>query len=192
LRLAATGRPLARDERTGQAAPTAESLISLLRTPDGGSEMVHLAENDRDLELQRELEAMQGTWLITPRPFASDVPALAPLIVAFRNWVNNLAGRWYVQGLLEQQVEFNSHAARLALQYSDFLGRIAHIAQQQGEWLQQHNEGIHDQGQASAFLATQVASLQRQVSALSRRVAELEDELHGRKNTGASRDRKEP
>ncbi|RPI54148.1 MAG: glycosyltransferase [Chloroflexi bacterium] len=192
LRLAATGRPWGRDEHTGQAASTAESLASLLPTFDGGHEMVRLFENEWEQGMRPELEGLNDTWLITPRPFTSDVPALAPLIVAFRNWVNDLAGRWYVQGLLEQQVEFNAHAARLALQYSDFLGRMAHIAQQQAEWLQQHDEGVHDQGQASAFLAEQVASLQRQVSALGQRVAELEDELHGRKNTGANRDRAEP
>jgi GT2 family glycosyltransferase len=203
LRLAATGHPSG-----GGEAATAESLISLLPTYNGGSEMVKLFENERHLELRRELEALHGTWQVSPRPFTSDVPILAPLIVAFRNVVNNLAGRWYVQALLEQQVEFNAHATRLvtaqadefearvqqsvqslhnlALQYSRFLGRIAHIAQQQGKRLQQHDEGIHDQGQASAFLAEQVASLQRQVSALSQRVAELEDELHGRKNSGAN------
>lgn len=202
LRQATTRRPVAADEETQQVARSAGSLISRLSGDDSAREVAQpsaLSADEQEPGLRAELEAMHNSWQVTPRPFASGVPVLAPLIVGLRNWVNDLAGRWYVQALLEQQVEFNAHAARLASQYYDFLGRIAHIAQQQGEWLQQqgewlqqHDEQTHDQGQTSAFLAEQVASLQRQVSALSQRVAELEEELHGYENGRASRGRDEP
>lgn len=190
LQLAATGRPLGSQEGTGQTTPTTASLTSRRPGYDWGSELVQLLENEQHMELRREVQATHGKWLVTPRPFSSEVPLLAPLIVAFRNLVNNLAGRWYVQGLLEQQVEFNAHVTRLLAAQADefeaFLRRTAHIGRQQGERLQQQDEGIHDQGQATAFLAEQIASLQRQVSALNQQVAELEDELRGRKNNDAS------
>lgn len=41
------------------------------------------------------------------RPFTSDVPVLGPLIAWFRTQWNNIASRWYLRDLMDQQNEFN-------------------------------------------------------------------------------------
>lgn len=41
------------------------------------------------------------------QPFTSDVPLIGPLIVWFRTTWNNIAARWYVQTIVEQQNIFN-------------------------------------------------------------------------------------
>lgn len=58
----------------------------------------------------RELEGQE--WLlvkgnVVEQPFSSDVPLFGPLIVHFRTWWNNVAARWYVQPMLDQQNEYN-------------------------------------------------------------------------------------
>ncbi len=45
---------------------------------------------------------------ITPRPFHSDVPVIGPLIVWFRNAWNQVATKWFVLPLVEQQNAYNS------------------------------------------------------------------------------------
>jgi GT2 family glycosyltransferase len=46
-------------------------------------------------------------WQVTERPFTSSVPLLGPFIARFRALWNNIAARWYVRGLLVQQLEIN-------------------------------------------------------------------------------------
>jgi GT2 family glycosyltransferase len=46
-------------------------------------------------------------WQVTERPFTSSVPLFGPLIARLRNMWNNVAARWYVRGLLVQQLEIN-------------------------------------------------------------------------------------
>lgn len=44
---------------------------------------------------------------IEERPFHSELPLIGPLIAGFRSLWNNVATRWYVRPLLDQQNEFN-------------------------------------------------------------------------------------
>jgi hypothetical protein len=115
-------------------------------------------------QLRRALQALDSAGQVTPKPFTSQVPIFGPLIIAIRNFVNNLATRWYVQALLDQQVAFNAGVTRLMAQTS---------------LLPEHQSG---------FLAEQVAGLQWQVLALERRVAELEEELERRTRDTTDRD----
>lgn len=46
-------------------------------------------------------------WQVVERPFVSTVPFLGPLIAGFRTAWNNMAARWYVRGLLVQQLKIN-------------------------------------------------------------------------------------
>jgi GT2 family glycosyltransferase len=46
-------------------------------------------------------------WRVVERPFISSVPLIGPLIARFRDAWNNVAARWYVRGLLLQQLEIN-------------------------------------------------------------------------------------
>ena len=116
--------------------------------------------------LRHALELLDQAGKVTPRPFTSHVPLLGPLIVAFRDFVNNLATRWYVQALLDQQVAFNAGVTQLLTQTS---------------LLPEHQSG---------FLAEHVADLHWQVLALKSQIAKLEEELERRTGhtTGSNRD----
>ncbi len=46
-------------------------------------------------------------WEVKERPFTSSVPVLGPLFARFRQAWNSVAARWYVRGLLVQQLEIN-------------------------------------------------------------------------------------
>ena len=115
-------------------------------------------------QLGRALESLDSAGHVTPRAFTSQVPIFGPLIVAVRNFVNNLATRWYVQALLDQQVAFNADVTRVLEQTS---------------LLPEHQSG---------FLAEHLAGLQWQVLALEKRVAELEEELERKTRNTAGRD----
>lgn len=53
---------------------------------------------------------LQTQWKIEPQPFHSAAPVIGSAVAAFREAWNNVATRWYVQPLLEQQVAFNQAA----------------------------------------------------------------------------------
>jgi GT2 family glycosyltransferase len=105
---------------------------------------------------RRALELLDRSGQVTPRPFTSRAPIVGPLIVAFRTFVNNLATRWYVQPLLDQQAAFNANVTQLLAQTS---------------LLPEHHSG---------FLAEQVADLHWHVLELQGRIAQLEEELERR------------
>ncbi|GAB4153450.1 MAG: hypothetical protein Fur0021_19260 [Candidatus Promineifilaceae bacterium] len=44
---------------------------------------------------------------LQPQPFQSRVPVVGPVIAWFRTAWNNVAARWYVQAVVEQQNQFN-------------------------------------------------------------------------------------
>ena len=46
-------------------------------------------------------------WEVEERPFTSSVSVLGPVFARFRQTWNNVAARWYVRGLLVQQLEIN-------------------------------------------------------------------------------------
>lgn len=187
---------------TAEEAPeptSARELIApFLPGYDSGGEIARSLGSEIHQQLRHELHALNLAWEVTPRPFTSDVTILGPLIVALRDLVNNLATRWYVQALLDQQVAFNANVTRLlnaqATESEDWVRRnarlfdeVAHVARQHGALLQQHdallqhhNQWMYDQGQSSAVLAEQVAVLQWQLLALQAQVSKLEAKIYGR------------
>ena len=60
-------------------------------------------------DLARDLNSRA---ILHEQPFASPTPLVGPLIAAFRSAWNNVATRWYVQPLLQQQIEFNQATAQ--------------------------------------------------------------------------------
>jgi hypothetical protein len=58
------------------------------------------------------LGELNRRWVIREVPFTSDVPVIGGLIVTVRNFWNWMSTKWYVQGLLQQQTEFNALVAR--------------------------------------------------------------------------------
>jgi hypothetical protein len=200
--------PTAQRDQASPPASLFESLVSLLPDYDGGSELTQLFDDELHHQLRRELDALNRTWKVSPRPFESDVAVLGPLIIAFRDLANNLSTRWYVQSLLDQQVAFNAHVTRLlnaqatqfearvrqsveslhnlALQYSRLFGRIAQVAEQHDVSLENldvelwlQSQQIFDQGQSTSFLAGQIARLHRQLLELQTRMSQLEERLDG-------------
>lgn len=129
-----------------------------------GGESRKLLGSQPYTQLGHALESLDSAGQVTPRAFTSQVPIFGPLIVAVRNFVNNLATRWYVQALLDQQVTFNAAVTRVLAQTS---------------LLPEHQSG---------FLAEHLAGLQWQVLALEKRVAELEEELERRSESTTGRE----
>jgi GT2 family glycosyltransferase len=80
-------------------------------------------ERDGDVILQ----ALQQLQTLREHTFTSDVPVLGHLIVAVRDLWNNVATKWYVRPLIQQQSAFNEqivaylHALRRQLEYQDRL-----------------------------------------------------------------------
>ncbi len=90
---------------------------------------------------------------VQERPFVSRRPWLGPLIVRLRMAWNNMAGRWYVLAMFQQQNEFNDLTAAA---------------------LFDHETRLIEQDQDQAALARQVAELRLQVRRLQQRMAALE------------------
>ncbi|HSM56032.1 MAG TPA: hypothetical protein VK879_07760 [Candidatus Sulfomarinibacteraceae bacterium] len=102
--------------------------------------------------------------------FDSDAPIVGPLIARFRQAWNNVATRWTVRALRQQQNEFN----RLVL------GRLreqdARLIQQDRE----QTELVHD----LAELTAQMARANRLLSSIEARLARLESALDERQDEG--------
>lgn len=106
--------------------------------------------------LDATLAELNQRWSIRERPFVSNAPVVGPLIVAFRNAWNWMSTKWYVRGILEQIVTFNSLVVR----------GFQDVATEQ------------HQVRAQAQQVAQVAEAQgHEVVALEQRVRELEARL---------------
>ncbi|WP_420629578.1 hypothetical protein [Candidatus Leptofilum sp.] len=69
-----------------------------------GKTAVYLATTETLNRLMIDLMAQEP---LQERPFASNVPLLGPLIVAFRNAWNWMSTKWYVLPIIQQQAEIN-------------------------------------------------------------------------------------
>lgn len=68
-------------------------------------------------------------WELRERPFHSDKPLLGRLIVWFRTLWNNIATRWYVIPLIQQQTAINHRLhAEIAGLHAEIVGLHAEIA----------------------------------------------------------------
>ncbi len=85
-----------------------QELRELGESPDAGS------LEQATVGIRHPLEEMEQRWKLTPRPFRSTLPVIGPLVAGFRTLWNQVSTRWYVQPLIEQQMEFNSAVLRLA------------------------------------------------------------------------------
>ena len=79
-------------------------IIALSRLAEGVVEAIQIDPGERHWALGEETG---NWWQVTERPFTSSVPLLGPFIAWFRALWNNVAARWYVRGLLVQQLEIN-------------------------------------------------------------------------------------
>ena len=97
-----------RGQRQGKApeprkAPASGVLVSQERL---GEAMDEVARAAHEVNLR---------WEVQESPFVSQIPLIGPVIVGFREAWNSVASKWHVRRILQQQVQFNSSVAELAL-----------------------------------------------------------------------------
>jgi hypothetical protein len=101
----------------------------------------------------------QRKAVIVETPFQSRVPVVGPLLARARSAWNNVAARWYVQALFQQQIEFNLAVANA---------------------LDDNAERFVETDRDQAALLRQMAELTVQVKQLRTRVDDLERQLAAR------------
>jgi hypothetical protein len=156
------------------------------READGGSQIMPVSEEQgRNIaEGLRSLHriALSGTtssppiyldnlgkkWRIRERPFTSDFPLIGPLISRFREFWNNVATKWYVRHLLQQQNEFNMLILQQLQVHSKQL-------EQQSKFLLEQDESQFDQDLQIAQLKEQAAHLRRSLDSLEKHLNRLEE-----------------
>jgi GT2 family glycosyltransferase len=74
--------------------------------------------------LQGHLKEVMGGWRVREKPFSSSAPVVGKGIVWLRNRLNNLSTRWYVQPIVQQQVDYNASVARTLREVSSRLAEI--------------------------------------------------------------------
>lgn len=103
-------------------------------------------------------------WEVQEKPFFSSMPLIGPLVVRLRTAWNNVATKWYVRLVLEQQNAFN----RLTTDQTSALS--AQLVEQD----RQGSEMAHD-----------IAQLTAQIAQLRIQLEELQEQLdHLEKTTG--------
>lgn len=104
------------------------------------------------------LARLAAAAVVVERPFVSNVPVLGPLIARFRTAWNNVASRWYVHHVVEQQNAFNQLAVRQLETYElELAEQMALLEEQVVE-----QEALR---RRVAELAAQVAELRRRLAA---------------------------
>ena len=115
-----------------------------------------------DLRQRARQDAFDGAALarlaaaatVVERPFASAVPLLGPLIARFRTAWNNVASRWYVHHVVEQQNAFNALAVRQLETYELELREQLALLEEQVVEQEELRRRVQE-------LAAQVAALRR-------------------------------
>ena len=94
-----------------------------------------LAGEQHARESRRLLHAAAQHSHVAGRPFTSSMPVVGPLIAWMRQRWNRVAAEWYVQGILEQQNDFNQ-ALLLATEHLDT--RNIRLTELLVEYLREH------------------------------------------------------
>jgi len=89
------------------------------------------SDGQRALPLEQKWDVMGGHvrevmsgWRVREQPFTSSTPLLGRVIVRLRERLNNLSTRWYVQPILQQQVNYNASVARTLREMSSQLAEL--------------------------------------------------------------------
>ncbi|RMG95926.1 MAG: hypothetical protein D6706_11145 [Chloroflexi bacterium] len=114
-----------------------------------------------DLHDEEELNKLLEMVIVQERPFTSSIPLIGGLIVRFRTAWNNIATRWYMLPILEQQNRVNQLLAR-SLQ--DIDARL--IAQDREQSMA---------AQDLAQIVTQIKQMNALLTRIEQRLAALEE-----------------
>jgi GT2 family glycosyltransferase len=111
-------------------------------------------------------DALLAAATLEARPFVSTAPLIGPLIARFRTAWNNVASRWYIQHVIDQQNEFN----RLAVaQLAEQLTAYEREARQQLELLEQQIVERTEMEQRLQQLSAQLVELERRLTEAQRK-----------------------
>jgi hypothetical protein len=125
---------------------------------------------------QQRLRALQA---IHEMPFRSQLPVLGSVIVRLRTLWNDVATRWYVRPLVEQQNTFNQAVVdALAAQEAALQALDVRLQTMEAWLIEQDREKAqlaHDVGDLAAQVAQQRRVLAAQVARLTRGGATLPD-----------------
>lgn len=105
------------------------------------------------------VDELMNLWEIREQPFTSQMPVLAPLIVAFRRLWNSVATKWYVRPMMAQQVQFNGAVVRALSRLQGMHARL---------W---------DGDTLVALLAERCGTMAGRTSELEERLAQIEAQL---------------
>ena len=114
-----------------------------------------------------ELEELREKGVVVERPFISKAPLIGPLIIWFRTAWNNVAARWYVRPLLQQQNAYNQLATT---ELETHLKRITEQTQQLIEQDRSQMQLVHE----TAELTVRVRQINRHLADLEKRLTQLE------------------
>ncbi len=110
---------------------------------------------------EKEEDREDAEWLlkksqVSERLFASNTPIIGPLLVRFREAWNNVATKWYVRSLLQQQNSFNQLV----------------VSQ-----LHEHDEWFILQDREQTDLANDLAQMSTHLGQIGRRLQLLDEQL---------------
>jgi O-antigen biosynthesis protein len=140
------------------------------------------AQASLELESPVLLALLHQKWSVSERPFTSEAPVIGGLIAAVRTVWNNIATKWYVRPMVQQQNEFNLLVAQtshtLAEQINVLAEQINGLAQQINtyeSWLMQQDRAathsLHDMAETN----TQLIRMNRLLQSIDERLNRLEN-----------------
>ena len=152
---------------TGDMAPEdRRASLALLDNHSIGSAEALPAQRKLDTMKGHMAEVMRG-WRVREKPFTSSTPMVGPMVARLRQRLNNLSTRWYVQPILQQQVDYNASVARTLREIADQLAELQARSSLQG---------LLTSGLVAQYGRTSVDDLVAEVEALRARIQKLEME----------------
>lgn len=113
------------------------------------------------------LTQLQEKWQVAERPFQSNTAVIGPIVVRLRTIWNNIATKWYVRPIVQQQNEFNrltvTHLEEMALRIEELNGRLINQDRSQSTL-------THDLGE----LTTQLIQTNSLLQSIDDRLSRLE------------------
>ncbi|MCL5256418.1 MAG: glycosyltransferase family 2 protein [Chloroflexi bacterium] len=114
---------------------------------------------------RHDADILRGKWLVKEQPFHSETPVVGRLVVFLREKILNLASRWYVQPILQQQVEFNQATVQ---SIDDVLDDVERQAEDTNSVLTMHAAVIYER------LSAMERSANQRLDSIEERLARLE------------------
>ncbi len=113
-------------------------------------------------------ERLRTEYRIEEQPFHSDLPLIGPAVAAFRSAWNNVATRWYVLPLVQQQTDFNELVARLLSQTASIQMELGHTQRYIADLLAEQSRTIAQTIREVNRLAHAIFLLQERIETLEK------------------------